>query len=133
MPTPLSSWWQKILSRPRRDRSLRPVWPLRLESLEDRTLLSGDPLTLATPLTFQLNTAHASHFLSSPGEIDLYRIHLEAGDRVTASVNAQQAGSGLQGLLRIFDAGGSPVALDNQEGGNPQLTTPGQVPSLSRT
>ena len=47
---------------------------------------------------------------------------LQQGETFDASVDAQNAGSGLTSLLRVFDANGTPLALDNQLGGDPQLT-----------
>ncbi len=108
---------------------LRIRWAhLALERLEDRTLLSGDTLATATALSFTtlptalVQTAHAAGFLAKADEVDLYKIHLDAGDRVTAAVSAQTSGSGLQSILRVFNAQGDPVALDDQEGGDPRLT-----------
>ena len=66
--------------------------------------------------------AQVSHFLSIPDEVDLYSVALQSGDTLDASIDAQQAGSGLTSLLRVFDANGTPLALDNQQGGDPQLT-----------
>ena len=63
-----------------------------------------------------------SHFLSIPDEVDLYSVTLQSGEKLDASIDAQQAGSGLTSLLRIFDANGTPLALDNQQGGDPQLS-----------
>jgi uncharacterized repeat protein (TIGR01451 family) len=96
---------------------------LRLEWLEDRTLLSGNTIQTATPLTFiAFQTAQATHFLSDPRDADLYQVTLNASDRLSAGVSAQTAGSGLQSLLRVFDSHGTPLALDDQEGGDPSLT-----------
>ena len=119
MPFAFHSWY-----RPRKARPRCPHWRrLSVEWLEDRTILSGSPLTEATPLLFgPPGTAQAAHFLASPTEVDLYRVHLDAQDRLSASVSAQTAGSGLESLLRVFDAQGMPLALDDQEGGDPQLT-----------
>ena len=104
-------------------RPLRAAARLSVEWLEDRTLLSNSPLAAATPLVFgPLGTAQAAHFLASPTEVDLYRVHLDARDRLSTTVSAQTAGSGLASLLRIFDAAGRPLALDDQEGGDPQLS-----------
>ena len=50
------------------------------------------------------------------------RVTLQKGETLDASIDAQQAGSGLASLLRVFDANGTPLALDNQQGGDPQLT-----------
>src|SRR5699024_7852097 len=57
-----------------------------------------------------------------PREFDLYRVALAAGDQVSATVTAQGSGSGLASLLRVFDAQGNALALDDQEGGDPRLT-----------
>ena len=113
-----------------------------LEWLETRTLLSVSPLEAAP--TLQFNSSHeaqATHFLSTPGEFDLYRVKLQAGDTFEAGISAQntgnQAGAGftftfpgfgdqatsaLSSLLRVFDASGHPLALDDQQGGDPSLT-----------
>ena len=114
-----------------------------MEQLEDRTLLSPSPLLAAVPLNFNAisNTAQVSHFLSSPGEVDLYSVALKAGDTIQAGISAQDAGnqagasfmfpfpgfsyqgtSGLESQLRVFDANGTPLALDNQQGGDPSLS-----------
>ena len=69
-----------------------------------------------------LEEATESHFLSSPGEVDLYAVALSPGDTFSASIAAQQAGSTLTSLLRVFDSSGTALAIDNQEGGDPQLT-----------
>jgi hypothetical protein len=91
--------------------------------LEHRTLLAATPLSSAVPLQFGLlDDATQSHFLSAPGEVDLYAVALLTGDTVSASIDAQNAGSTLTSLLRVFSSNGTPLALDNQEGGDPQLT-----------
>ncbi|MFI5455663.1 MAG: FG-GAP-like repeat-containing protein [Isosphaerales bacterium] len=104
----------------------RRRWSYRLpdgEWLEPRTLLAASPLDLAVPLHFGVfNDAQVSHVLSIPDEVDLYSATLQRGETLDASINAQQAGSGLASLLRIFDAKGMPLALDNQQGGDPHLT-----------
>jgi hypothetical protein len=104
--------------------------PPRLEWLENRILFAGDTLVSALMLPFTMlpapttvQTAHASSVLKSVNQVDLYKIHLfNAGDKVTASVSAQNAGSGLQSILRVFDGNGQQLALGDQEGGDPQLT-----------
>src|ERR1700728_4599337 len=71
--------------------------------LENRTLLAGTLLGLAVPVQFGLlDQATESHFLSSPGEVDLYSVALSRGETVFASVEAQQTGSTLTSLLRVF-------------------------------
>jgi hypothetical protein len=89
---------------------------LTVERLESRTLLATAGL-----LSLASGTAHASGFLARPDEVDLYQVHLGAGDRVSAAVTAQTSGSGLTSLLRMFDDHGKQVALDDQEGGDPSL------------
>src|SRR5262249_58222622 len=70
-----------------------------------------------------LETAHAADFLPAPGQEDFYRVSLAAGDRVTAAVDAQNAGSALDSLLRVLDAAGRQIAFnDNFNGRDPQLT-----------
>jgi hypothetical protein len=88
-----------------------------------RTLLDGAPFRSAVPLHFELlNDAAASHFLSNSMGVDYYSMALTSGEEAYISIQAQQAGSGLASLLRVFDSSGTPLALDNQEGGDPQLT-----------
>ena len=98
-------------------------WGPHGEWLERRALLSTSPLDLAVPLQFgAFNDAEASRFLATGNEFDLYSLTLQKGDTMVASVSAQQSGSGLASLLRVFDAAGTPLALDNQQGGDPQLS-----------
>ncbi len=123
MKRTLSPWWKKALRRPLRGRPPAERWRPRLEALEGRVLLSGDTLLTATPLAFNtFGAAQATRFLSDPREVDLYRVRLGAGDRVSAAVSAAASGGSLQSLLRAFDAAGRPLALDDQEGGDPRLT-----------
>ncbi len=90
--------------------------------LEDRTLLATSPFSSAVPLHFEaLNDASVDHFLSSPTEVDLYSAVLTAGEEIDLSISAQQSGSPLASLLRVFNSTGTPLALDNQEGGDPSL------------
>jgi hypothetical protein len=122
-------------------RCLRCRW-LGLEWLEDRTLFSASPLDAALPLQFNAQrVVQAEHFLSRPAEFALYRVTLQAGDTLEAGISAQDAGnqagagftfafpgfayqgiSPLSSLLRVFDAAGKPLALDDQQGGDPSLT-----------
>src|SRR6516165_9808765 len=93
------------------------------DRLEPRRLLAASPLDSAVPLHFgALNDAEVSHFLSIPDEVDLYSVTLQSGETLEASIDSQQAGSGLTSLLRVFDANGTPLALDDQQGGDPHLT-----------
>src|SRR5579871_3287024 len=114
-----------------------------MELLEERTLFTASPLTAAVPLAFSpaSNVAQVTHVLSSPTEVDLYRISLKAGDTIQVGISAQDAGnqagagfafpfpgygiqgiSPLEGQLRVFDAHGTPLALDDQQGGDPSLS-----------
>src|SRR4051812_19232972 len=82
-----------------------------LEYLEDRTLLAGHTLASAAALGFRPNnTATASGFLASGQQADLFALSLAPGDQVRVAVAAQQAGSALDSLLRVFDATGRQVA-----------------------
>lgn len=91
--------------------------------LELRTLLAVSPLETAVPLHFgALNSAHVSNVLSIPDAFNLYSLSLQTGETFDASIDAIEAGSGLTSLLRVFNSSGEPLALDNQQGGDPQLT-----------
>jgi hypothetical protein len=93
------------------------------EWLEQRALLAGSPLDSAVPLSFgAFHDAEVAHYLSAPGEVDLYSATLQRGDELDVDVAAQQSGSGLESLLRIFDANGTALALDDQQGGDPHLS-----------
>ncbi|MGO9814751.1 MAG: FG-GAP-like repeat-containing protein [Isosphaeraceae bacterium] len=92
--------------------------------LEDRILLNGHTLETATPLAFTANrTATISGFLASPKDVDLFALALEAGDTVTAAVDAQKIGTGLDSALRVFDGQGLQIAFNNDfDGRDPRLT-----------
>ena len=93
-----------------------------MEWLARRTLLALSPLALASPLHFNSrDSVQISHELSTPSEVDLYAATLQTGDTLDINIVAQETGSGLASLLRIFDANGTPLALDNQQGGDPHL------------
>jgi hypothetical protein len=119
-PLPLFPVRRKATQR----RRPRPVADrLRLEWLEDRTLLAGHTLATATPLALaagRLTTV--SGFLPSGRSVDLYALSLAAGATVRAAVAAQSIGSTLDGVLRVFNAAGQPVASnDNFAGLDPRL------------
>ena len=95
---------------------------LAIELLEDRAVLNGGTLGAAVDLSFTpANTAHVAGFLSTANAVDLYRVQLHVGDEIHAAITAQASGSGLQSVLRVFDAAGSQVAMVDQEGGDPQM------------
>jgi hypothetical protein len=94
------------------------VAPL-LEQLETRIVFALP----ATPLHFTAaGTAHAAAALIAPNSFQLYQVHLQVGEVVTAAVSSQASGGALQSNLRIFDASGRPLALDAQQGGDARLT-----------
>src|SRR4051812_19739286 len=99
MPFALWSWWERALRRGRCPRPVRLMRRLRLEPLEDRTLLTGHTLDTAfvpqfAALSSSVEVAHASGFLADGHQTDLYRVHLNAGDQVNARLAAQTQGSG---------------------------------------
>ncbi len=113
----------QLTCRRGRPRRRRPFWLPCGDWLEQRALLAASPLEEAVPLHFgAFDDAQASHDLSIPVQFDLYSVALQPGEQISAAVDAQQAGSALASLLRVFDANGTALALDNQEGGDPQLT-----------
>ncbi len=97
---------------------LRPSRRLELERLEDRLLLSaGDSIAnaIGLPLTStsgSVQTAHVSEYLANPGDVELNRISVEAGDVVTALINTAPYGGGLSSAVRIFQqTGTNPVTV----------------------
>jgi hypothetical protein len=100
------------------------VRALVLERLEDRTLLTGHSLATATALNLDYGApSTVAGFLQAAQDVDLYSLRLQTGDTVTAGVAAQQNGSGLDGVLRVFDSVGRPIAFNNDfYGRDPQLT-----------
>src|SRR5262245_10634270 len=108
-----------LRSRPRRQWSF---WLPDGEGLELRTLLAVSPLGWCVPLRLcAFHAAELPHFVSLPDEVNLYSVTLQRGETLDASIDTQRAGSGLASLLRIFDAKGTPLALENQQGGDPEL------------
>ncbi len=106
----------------------RRRWP-GAERLERRSLLALSPMALASPLPFHFNqSAQVSGFLATPGGVELYSTTLQAGDMIDASIAAQATGGGLDSLLRVFNSSGTPLALDNQEGGDPHLSFEAAAP-----
>jgi hypothetical protein len=61
-------------------------------------------------------------FLAASQQQDLYALSLDSGDEITAEVDAQSIGSGLDSVLRVLSASGLPVASnDNYNGIDPRL------------
>jgi subtilisin family serine protease len=50
-------------------------------------------------------------------EVDLLQFQLDAGDRVTADIDASVSGSPLDSILRIFDSDGNEVAVNDDSDG----------------
>jgi hypothetical protein len=119
-------------ARGKRRRQLKSTRPrqvrLRLEQLEDRTAPSAvGTIDLSFPDTSTLyQTVRVSEALASPNDVAMNRVSLNAGDLVTAQVDASAAGGSLNSYLRVFqESGGSltPIAAsDNYQGQNAGLT-----------
>ena len=106
-------------ARPRRP---QPPRPPGADWLECRLAPAASTLSSAVPLHWGLlNDASATHFLSSPTEVDFYSVALTAGEEIDAIISAQQSGSPLVSLLRVFSGNGTQLALDNQQGGDPSI------------
>lgn len=133
-PVPRLRPWRSRATPASTRRSCRPrTIRLDLEQLPDRVLLSaGDSIANAIDLSF-LNTsalyqtAHTTKYLANPGDVELFRISLNAGEVVTSSVNTAPYGGGLNSYLRIFqDVGGGAAreiaSNDNRQGLDPSLT-----------
>src|SRR5690242_19641173 len=100
-PRPARGPGRRPAGKPPRRRAVRR---LEVEWLEDRTLLNGHTLATATPVTFGPGSAATlPGFLDAGHWVDLFRLDLAAGDIVTADVQAQRLGSGLNPALRAFD------------------------------
>ena len=107
---------RRPLRRQRLFRRLNGDW------LEHRLAPASSPLSAAVPLHFGLlNDASVTHFLSTPTEVDLYSVTLATGEEIDLNISAQQSGSPLVSLLRVFGSDGTQLALDNQQGGDPYL------------
>ena len=114
MPAPRCSVWKQApRRRAQRTRGRRRTGPaLAFDWLESRILFSAVPLAAATPLIFTpADTAQVSHFLADPREANLYRISLNAGDRVSAAVAAAT------GVAPIIELIREPELLQSARGG----------------
>jgi subtilisin-like proprotein convertase family protein len=87
---------------------------------------SNDTLPEATRLTFDANgTARLTgvtlgNGLFGPLDVDLYRLDMVRGGQITAEVTAQRlpAGSSLDSILRVFNANGEQIQINDQFFGN---------------
>ncbi|HEY2880948.1 MAG TPA: PPC domain-containing protein, partial [Pirellulales bacterium] len=50
------------------------------------------------------------------GDVDLYKVHLNFGDTLTADIDAATTGSSLDSYLRVFDSAGVEVANNDNDG-----------------
>ncbi len=96
---------------------------LLVELLEGRLPPAAHTIGAAGLLALgPFDSAEVAGYLAAPDQHDLDRVELGRGDTLRAAVSAQLAGSGLRPLLRVFDAAGAEVALNDQDGGDPELT-----------
>jgi hypothetical protein len=89
----------------------------RFELLEPRHLLAGDDvLADALQLSFVPNTELSTAAELDPaGDVDLYRLELQAGDLLTVNVDTADEGFSLDGFLRLFDADGVQVTNNDDD------------------
>src|SRR5262249_29039195 len=87
----------------------------RLEMLESRISPAAlDPLATAVPLPFDRNLqARAASMLADANQVNLYQVQLQAGDEVTAQVQAYSPQNPLDSGLRIFDRTGRQLAFND--------------------
>ena len=57
-------------------------------------------------------------------DVDFYKLHLRAGERVIVDVDANETGSPLDAVLRLFDAAGNELVVSQDD------PAPGEAPSL---
>ena len=110
--------------RPRGRRLRRLTLPL-LEVLEDRTLLDAAGDTLAAALVTNLGTGSGTYTLNrellgngpaTTRDVDLFRFQAPVNARLTARTVYPGAGSQVNTVLRVFNAGGTEIALNNDCG-----------------
>ncbi|MGD1922528.1 MAG: choice-of-anchor Q domain-containing protein, partial [Pleurocapsa sp.] len=58
-----------------------------------------------------------SNAIASDLDVDLFELELESGDVATFNIEAQEFGSSLDSVLRIFDSEGNELAFDNDSDG----------------
>ncbi|MAE65993.1 MAG: hypothetical protein CMJ18_17110 [Phycisphaeraceae bacterium] len=110
---------------------------IRIGAAPARALADEPNDTIATAVGSGLGAGGATYFdagvigdhlaLADLGlDVDLVRVDLVAGDRVTIDVDAASLGSALDPMLRLFDAQGGQLAVsdDNPAPGEPFTTEP---------
>ncbi|MDJ0744503.1 MAG: DVUA0089 family protein [Xenococcaceae cyanobacterium MO_167.B27] len=66
-----------------------------------------------------------NEFFDAADDIDFFEVQLNAGDVITIDIDAQEFGSSLDSVLRLFDSNGNQVAIsddNNAPGENPAAT-----------
>ena len=123
----IADWYERVRG-PRGRRKTPPAAPQqvfrqpRLEGLEDRISPAGHTLATALRPDFTgAGAAHVADFIASVDQVDLYRVHLGLGERITASVGAPTGSEGAS-TLRVFDSGGAQRALNNEAVEHPLLS-----------
>ena len=62
-------------------------------------------------------TYNISAEIDPQNDVDLFAVQLDAGDRLTADIDAQSIGSSLDPILTVFDSGGTLVAQNDDSDG----------------
>lgn len=107
------------------------------ETLEPRTLLSASAVlepndSIAGAVTTDVNalarfysdTAFIGDGPSFSADVDIFRVELNSGDRITFDVDTTEGPSSFDSFLRVFDAAGIERAFSDDD------TAPGEIPSL---
>lgn len=68
---------------------------------------------IATNLDNVGQAATFSNAIDTNSDVDLYQIQLDAGEGVTLDIDAATSGSNLDSLLRLFDANGNELAIND--------------------
>ncbi|MGL5078348.1 MAG: calcium-binding protein [Waterburya sp.] len=63
------------------------------------------------------NSAVLNGSIESTTDVDLIKFQLDQGDVVTLNIEAQENGSGLDSILRVFDSAGSELAVNDDSSG----------------
>jgi hypothetical protein len=114
----LTRWHQFLMAgRTSTGARPRPLHRLLLERLEDRTLLNGHTLAMATPL--ELSPDHLAAASGSLPSTDIFAVTVAETGRLTAQVHATSADTrlsllGPDGRLLIQSDGQSATNLDDQ-------------------
>ena len=112
----------------RADRTRSRGTPMRLEALEDRTLLSDVGDTLATALNTALKPGSALAYQSGvraigdnatygAKDVDLYKFTATVASSLTATTALPAGGNAMDTQLRLFDSTGHELAFNNDSGG----------------